>query len=89
MRAMNYEVWQRTYKPLTPTAAQAQESGHDEFFSFEEAKKHPPEKVWTVVESDNGKVWYLDPGFRIVNRAGFYAICEVDHAFPNRPVLYG
>lgn len=31
----------------------------------------PYERIWTVVEGDDGRDWYAVPGFHVVNAIGF------------------
>lgn len=40
---------------------------------FDEARTHPEDHVWTVVESgdDEDGNWYAAPGFHLVNRLGY------------------
>jgi len=32
--------------------------------------------VWTMIEGDRTRRWYLSPGYHVVNRLG-YVVCEV------------
>lgn len=37
---------------------------------YEEARRSPVERVWTIVEGDDGNL-YAAPGYRVVNRLGY------------------
>ncbi len=45
----------------------------DGLFDFDEARGHPVEHVWTIVESgdDMDGNWYAIPGLHYVNRLGY------------------
>lgn len=88
MRAMSYSTFRRRYKPMpSHEVAPDVEHDRDDFVEHPFAAFFPPERVWTVIEGDNGK-WYISAGFHVVNRTGYYVVCEVPHDFPQRDVLY-
>ena len=56
--------FERRFRPLT-------KDGEGELFSYEEVKYHNLYRVWTVVESDDGKHQIACPGFHTVNVNGY------------------
>jgi len=92
MRAMSYSTFCRRYKPMTAAEAHERaaikaEPEREDFVEHSAAKHFDPLFVWTVLEGDSGK-WYISAGFHVVNRTGYYVVCEVPHDFPQRDVLY-
>lgn len=57
---MSLDVFQDTFDPL------------ENWVSLEEAKRHDPKNVWTVLDCDGAL--YASAGFRFVNRIGDYIV---------------
>lgn len=92
MRSMTYRVFRKHYQPRESAAAHKiaglrTEPEREDFVEYDCAKHFEPRFVWTVIEGDNGK-WYISAGFHVVNRTGYYVVCEVPHDFPQRDVFY-
>ncbi len=74
-RAMNYDVFERKYKPVK-NHIDSNASGDGDLFEtygeeWEHVSKQDCHHVWTLVESDTGKKEYLTPGFHVVNRLNY------------------
>lgn len=66
MRAGTWNSFDKKFEPLTKDDGSL-------LRDFHEVKDCQLEKVWTVIEADNGKM-YCATGFHIVNRIG-YLLC--------------
>jgi len=78
MRAMNYEVWLRKFRPVG-TPKEGARSGFDgkmfetygtDLETIHDLADREPNRVWTLV--DCGGPLYISPGLHRVNRLGYF-----------------
>lgn len=84
MRRTEFELWLATFKPQkNPINPRANMDGclletyGAELAHVKAVLAAEPDRVWTIVEGDNGK-WYVSQGYHYVNRVG-YLISEVPY----------
>lgn len=91
-RRTQYDIWEDTFNPLPNPF----DEDHPMLETYGKALEHVlaanracSEKVWTVVEGDNGN-WYICQGYHLVNRIGYF-ITELpyDPANPEHVRRYG
>lgn len=76
MRSMTEDEFDEEFKPVTfehEFGIEAPQGGVT-WVEFEVAKQYPVERVWTVVDTEDGE--YALPGFRVVNRF-MYVVTQV------------
>ena len=91
---MRYSTWERDFRPLKNTMRSHPGLDGYGFETFGDELDHvltvansEPERVWTVVDGDDGK-WYIVNGYHYVNRI-MYAITEVPCDRPDLNITYG
>lgn len=82
MGKSQYDIWATTFNPIpNPSGAEVMvdncmlETFGAELEIAAKAAAETPDRVWTLVSADNGKM-YITQGFRRVNREG-YIITEL------------
>lgn len=90
---MRYETFERTFRPIKNTLDKHASLGGYGFETFGAeleqvlaVARTEPDRVWTVVEGENGK-WYITNGYQLVNRV-VYVITEAPCDRPDLVVLY-
>ena len=73
-RAMNWDVFERKYRPVNDPIEGAR--GTDTLLPFDELPNVDRNRVWTMVDGDTGEHMYLCPGIRVVNQL-YFVITEV------------
>lgn len=67
---MTEDEFEAQFEPLSFTDEMGQEAPEGvQWVEFEVAKRYPPERVWSVVDGDDGE-YYL-PGFHVVNKFAY------------------
>jgi len=82
-----FDEWVEQYRPIENTKGDSGFCFDGRYMMFESygsdlahvlrVTKESPEKVWTIIEGDDGEM-YLTNGYHIVNRFGHF-ITEVEH----------
>ena len=93
MAKLNFDSWMTKYRPVQNTEAcnAACEGKMFETFGNEldfviATNRFTPNKVWTIVETDTGKL-RLTNGYHVVNRFGYF-VCEVPYEGPDVDFKY-
>lgn len=101
MAKTHFERWEEIFQPLTNHLDPNANANGLLFETYGKEVEHvvnvantEPNKVWTMVEGDNGK-WYISQGYHLVNRVGYfitqkaYDPTDPKHArFGERDTLY-
>ncbi|MBK3780367.1 hypothetical protein G3A43_08855 [Paraburkholderia aspalathi] len=89
-RRSQYEIWKDAFRPTrNPRKIPSLEDSNrfdifpDDLKRVLAAQKTCTEKVWTLIEGENGKL-YISQGYHLVNRLGYF-ITEVPFD-PTNPV---